>query len=85
MIHPFVLQLNSLDPPTTKEGKPYGPAKYKEIVYERYFIARNTSTSYEEVGNISPRERSYLIEFLQEEQAQVSKRLQQLKSGQEVD
>jgi hypothetical protein len=56
-----------LDPQLTKDGKPYGPWRYKEIVKERYLISKNINTSYNEVGKITPVERKYLIEFLAEE------------------
>lgn len=56
-----------LDPQLTKDGKPYGPWRYKEIVKERYLISKNINTSYNEIGKITPVERKYLIEFLAEE------------------
>lgn len=51
----------------TKNGKPYGPFRFKEIVRERYLISKNMNTSYNEVGKITPIERSYLIEFIADE------------------
>lgn len=51
----------------TKNGKPYGPFRFKEIVKERYLISKNMNTSYNEVGKITPIERSYLIEFIADE------------------
>ena len=51
----------------TESGKDYGPYRFKEIVKERYLIAKNCHTSYLDVGKITPLERSYLIEFLTEE------------------
>ena len=53
-----------MDPQFTKDGKPYGPIRYKEIVKERYLISKSMNTSYNEVGQITPTERQYLIEFL---------------------
>lgn len=51
----------------TKDGKPYGPIRYKEIVRERYLISKNMNTSYNEIGKITPVERDYLIEFISDE------------------
>jgi len=51
----------------TSDGKPYGPARYKEIVKERYIISKNCHTSYVEIGKISPLERSYIMQLLIEE------------------
>ena len=56
-----------MDPQTTKDGRPYGPQRYKEIVNERYLISKNLNTSYNEVGQITPTERGYLIEFIAED------------------
>ena len=48
----------------TDDGKPYGPARYKEIAQERYLISKHTNTSYDDTSNITPLERSYLLQFL---------------------
>ena len=56
-----------LDPQFTKEGKPYGPIRYKEIVKERYLISKNMNTSYNEIGQITPIERKYIMEFIIDE------------------
>lgn len=51
----------------TEDGKPYGPTRYKEIARERYLISKHTNTSYDDTLNITPLERSYLLEFLVED------------------
>lgn len=61
---PFPSHQNFLDPPLTKDGNPYGPERYKEIVKERYLISRNIHTSYSDLGNITPLERTYLMQFI---------------------
>ena len=53
-----------MDPQSTDDGKPYGPARYKEISHERYLISKHTNTSYTDTGEITPIERGYLIEFI---------------------
>ena len=59
--------MNFLDPQSTKDGKPWGPTRYKQIVRERYFISKNINTSYEDTGLITPLERDYLLEFIDED------------------
>lgn len=60
----FASHLNFLDPTLTREGKPYGPQRYKEIVKECYLISKYINTPYTEVLKISPIERNYIFEFL---------------------
>lgn len=56
-----------MDPAMTKDGKPYGPFRYKEIVKERYIISKYCNTSYTDLANVTPTERNYLLEFATEE------------------
>ena len=56
-----------MDPQLTKDGKPYGPHRYKQLVKERYLISKNMNTSYNELGQITPVEREYLLEFIVDE------------------
>jgi hypothetical protein len=51
----------------TSDGKPYGVERFKEIVKERYVISKNSNISYEDTGNMSPIERNYIIQFIQED------------------
>ena len=46
---------------------PYGPWRYKRIVEECYYISHQINTSYTDLLKITPRERSYLVEFINEE------------------
>lgn len=57
-----------MDRRLTKDGKPYGPIRYKEIVTERYLISKNIHTSYIDVGKMTPLERQYILELLVDEQ-----------------
>jgi len=52
-----------------KEGReiPYGPWRYKRIIEECYYISHTINTSYNDILKVSPRERQYMLEFLQEE------------------
>ena len=56
-----------MDPQLTEEGRPYGPKRYRDIARERYYISKYCNTSYEDVGDMSPLERRYLLEFITEE------------------
>lgn len=56
-----------MGPQLTPDGLPYGPIKYKEIVRERYYITKHTHTSYADIGKMTPIERQYLIEFINED------------------
>lgn len=59
--------MNSLDPQTTNDGKPYGPIKYKEIVKERWLIAKNSNIPYSDTETMTPTERYYILEFIADE------------------
>lgn len=56
-----------MGPLSTKDGKPLGPKKYKEIVREIYLITKNTNTSYSDILVMTPLERGYLLEFISDE------------------
>lgn len=56
-----------MDPQLTKEGKPYGPWRYKQIVTECYLLSKNCNTSYTDVLKITPLERKYMLDLLAEE------------------
>lgn len=62
-----------LDPQTSKDGKPYGPARYKEIVKECWYISDQTNTSYADVLDLSYQERLFLIECINDKQKEQQK------------
>ena len=51
----------------SKDGGKYAIQRYKELVQERYYISKQTNTSYEDVGKMTPVERVYLIKFISDE------------------
>lgn len=53
-----------LDPRLTKDGKVYGPIRFKKIVEECWMISDNIHTSYTDVLNMSFQERVYLLELI---------------------
>lgn len=59
--------MSSLDPQTTNNGQPYGPIRYKEIVKERWYIAKHSNIPYSDTENMTPAERNYILEFISED------------------
>lgn len=52
----------------TKEGKPYGPEKYKQLVKSCWIIAKNSNSSYTEIRDkITPTEMGMLLNLIKEE------------------
>ena len=72
-----------MDPQLTSDGKLYAPLRYRQIVEERYQISKHTNTSYTDLANITPTERTYLLEFikrdLEHEQEIIRKKAEELK------
>lgn len=56
-----------MDPQLTKDGKPYGPVRYEELVKERYMISKMINTSYGDTGKLTPIERKYIIKYIVDE------------------
>ena len=57
-----------MDPQLTRDGKPYGPVRFKEIVREQYIISKQTNNSILDVDDLTPRERELLLDFIEEDQ-----------------
>ena len=64
-LQPFASHLNFLDQQYDENGNPRGPERYKEIVKERYYIAKHGNISYEDTGKMTPVERDYITEFIE--------------------
>ena len=64
--HRFVSDKNFLDQQTSKDGTPYGPKRFREIVRECWYISDQLHTSYTDVLDLSFQERVYLIELINE-------------------
>jgi hypothetical protein len=45
----------------------FAQKRFKSIVQERYIISKHTHTSYEDTHSITPVERRYLLEFIEED------------------
>ena len=64
---PFDIQTNFSGPLTTSDGKPYAPIRFKDLIKECYQISKNSGATYEEVLNMTFREKDYFIEFINED------------------
>lgn len=56
--------MNFFDPRFTSKGELYAPLRFKQIVNERYLISKHTNTSYSDTKDITPSERSLLLNFI---------------------
>jgi len=74
--------LNFLDPKFNEDGTPYGVARFKNIVQERYFISKKCNTSYLDVGYMTPLERKYVLGFILEEIEKEKEELEKEKAKQ---
>ena len=70
-----------MDPKSTDDGRPYGPVRFEQIVRERYLISKHMNTSYNDVGEITPLERSYLIEYIERELRAQKEMIDKVKSN----
>lgn len=71
---------NFLDPQTSKDGTPYGPKRYKEIVKECWYISDNLNTSYVDVLDLAYTDRVYLTELIKAKHEATSKAIEDIKS-----
>ena len=69
-----------LDPQLSRDGRPYGPKRFKEIVKECWFISDQLHTSYTDVLDLSYQERVYLVECINEKQAAQKKAMDELQA-----
>jgi hypothetical protein len=71
-----------LDPQLSKDGTPFGPKRYKEIVKECWYVSDNLNTSYTDVLNLAYQDRVYLIECINEKKAATARALEEAKMHQ---
>lgn len=67
-----------MDPPSI-EGEPYGPYRFKEIIKEQYLISKSINTSFNDLEQITPRERELLIEFILDDNKKVNQMIEDAK------
>lgn len=68
-----------MDQQKTKDGKPYGPIRYEEIVKERYIISKTINTSYNDTGKITPLERRYILKYIIDERKKEEEQWKEMK------
>jgi hypothetical protein len=68
-----------LDPQTSRDGKPYGPKRFKEIVKECWYISDNLHTSYTDILDLSVQERVYILECIKEKHEAQKKAIDEMK------
>ena len=76
MIPFFASGPSFLDPQLSKDGRPYGPKRFKEIVKECWFISDNLNTSYTDVLDLSYQERVYLVDAINQKFEESNKQLE---------
>jgi hypothetical protein len=77
---------NFLDPKLTKDGKPYGPERYKSLVKNLYIISKNTYTSYTDLRDkITPSEMTALLNLIHEENEETKRYVEKLKKDRKKD
>ena len=59
---------NFLDPQRFKDGTPYGPKHYKELVQECWYISDNLHTSYSDVLDLACTDRAIILDAIKQKQ-----------------
>ena len=84
----FATQVNFLDPKWTRDDDgnkiPYGPSRLKELIRQNYMISKNCNSSYNDVLQMTPTERDYLIGFIIEEANETQKIIQESRERREA-
>ena len=70
-----------MDPQLTSDGKPYGPIRYRQLVHERYLLAKKAHISYEESGKLTPTERNIIFNIMNEERKREEEELRQIRNA----
>lgn len=60
---------------------PYGIYRYNQIIQECYLISKNLHTSYEDVLNLTPKEKNTLLKLLNDDATKQKKQLDELKEN----
>ena len=83
----FATQVNFLDPKWTRDEDgnkiPYSHTRLKELIKQNYMISKNCNTSYNDVLQLTPLERDYLIGFIIEEAEDAKRMIQESKMRRE--
>ena len=69
-----------LDPQKTKDGRPFGPIRYKQLIKELYVIAKTIHTPYTELLEITPTEKNELINLILEENKKSEEAMEKIRA-----
>lgn len=59
--------MNFLDPQVLPNGEPYAPKRFRDIAQECYWVSKYVHTSYNDVQDMTPKERELIISFITDE------------------
>lgn len=59
--------------------KPLALKCYKQLMFQRYYITRNTNTSFVDTAQMTPTEREYIIKFIVDENKKTRETLENSK------
>lgn len=82
--YPLDSTIHFLDPMLTKDGQPFGPVRFREIVKECYVLSKNIGTPYNDILEITPLERKYLINLLYDESQKTKEMIDNAKREREA-
>ena len=61
----------------TSDGRIFATERFNQIIRERFEISKRIHTSYNELGEITPKERQLLLQFIKEDIEHDNKVIQQ--------
>jgi len=69
----------------TKDGKPYGPERYKILVTNCYIISKNCNTSYTDIRDkLTPAEMTQILTLIKEEDERNKQHLEKMRKEKEL-
>lgn len=68
-----------LDPVLTKDGKPFAPIRFEQIVKEQYLISKSINTSVVDLDKITPRERELFLKFISEDRQEEKRLMEEMR------
>jgi hypothetical protein len=69
----------------TKDGKRYGPQRYKQLIQQCYIISKNCNTPYTDIRDkLTPTEKNELLRLIKEEDDRNKEHLKQMKESRQA-
>jgi hypothetical protein len=63
----------------TKDGKPFAPIRFEQIVKEQYLISKSINTSVVDLDKITPRERELFLKFISEDRQEEKRLMEEMR------